>query len=122
MTVLGCLLMTDRLVVTVTGTRNEPLPAATPWYPGRSQLVRDLEAARQLANGRSWASVLISEEPLDDGSAEALRRALPRAVPHLDQRQQDELGTAYLGNLTWREACAAVELPFDALPDTTAAL
>jgi len=121
-TVLDCLLMTDKLVVTVTGTRVEPLGAATPWYPARSRLVRDLEAARQLASGRRWASVLISEDPAPDGTPEALERALALAAPHLDRAARDELRAAYLGNLTWREACAAVDLRFDTLPDTTAAL
>jgi hypothetical protein len=43
------ILMTERLVVTVEGKRTEPLSSATDWYPARSQLVRNLEAAKQRA-------------------------------------------------------------------------
>jgi len=58
---IDCVLATDRLVVTVEGKRTEPLSAATDWYPQRSQIVRNLEAARQIAKGRRWATVVISE-------------------------------------------------------------
>lgn len=48
---IDCVLETDRLVVTVEGKRTETLSPATHWYPSRSQLGRNLEAARQLAKG-----------------------------------------------------------------------
>ena len=56
--VLDCALLTDRLIVTVEGQRTEPISAATYWYPNRSQLVRNLEAAEQIAHERAWASLL----------------------------------------------------------------
>src|SRR3954451_21987527 len=42
---------TGRLVITVEGKRTESLLPPTDWYPARSQLVRNLEAARQVAHG-----------------------------------------------------------------------
>jgi hypothetical protein len=117
MTTLDCLLMTDRLLITVQGTRTEPSPPVTNWYPQRSQLIRALEAARQLGDDRPWASVLISDRPLAEGTPAQLEQALPAAAPHLTPAQIAELGAGYLGNLTWESACAAVGLPFSTLPD-----
>lgn len=74
-------LMTDRLVISVEGKSTELLSAATDWYPERSQLVRNLEAARQLAHGRSWGSLLISEEALPQGSDVGFDGVLPASAP-----------------------------------------
>jgi len=81
---IDCVLMTDRLVVTVEGKRTEPLSAATDWYPQRSQFVRNLEAAKQLASGRRWVSALISETEVREGSDAHLDAVLPARAPHLD--------------------------------------
>ena len=69
---IDCVLMTDRLVISIEGKRTEPLSAATDWYPQRSQLVRNLEAANQLARGRAWASLLMSEEAIPAGRGAGL--------------------------------------------------
>jgi hypothetical protein len=116
---LDCVLITDRLVVTVEGKRTEPLSPATEWYPARSQLVRNLEAAKQIAAGRRWASMLLSENHLPEGSVAVLDQTLAESTPHLGTVERDELRTAYLGNLTWREACDAVDVAYELLPDTT---
>jgi hypothetical protein len=105
---LDCVLITDRLVLTIVGKRTEPLTATTEWYPQRSQLVRDLEAAKGLSEGKQWATLLLSEEPLEQGSRAELERTLPESAPHLSDAERAELLEAYLGNLTWREARQAV--------------
>jgi hypothetical protein len=107
-TTLDCVLSTHRLMVTVLGTRREPLGPASEWYPPRSELVRTIEAAKQLANDRGWAALLISEQPIAQGSDEYLERTLAAAAPHLSDSERDELRGAYLGNLTWDQARAAV--------------
>jgi hypothetical protein len=43
---LDCVLMTENLVVTIEGKRTEGLSSSTEWYPARTQIVRNLEAAR----------------------------------------------------------------------------
>jgi hypothetical protein len=113
-----CLLATDRLVVTVEGKRTEPISPATDWYPVRSQLVRNLEAARQLAHGRRWASLLISEEPLAEATPARLAAVLDDAAPHLTDAKRADLQAAYLGNMTWNEACDAVGFERGSLPGT----
>jgi hypothetical protein len=108
MTTLDCVLMTDRLLVTVA---TEPLEPATEWYPPRSRLVRGLEAARQLAHGRRWASLAISERRVAQAAPENVRQSLEQGAPHLDAQARADLGDAYLGNLTWVQARRAVGLP-----------
>lgn len=112
---LDCALITGRIVITVTGRGDGGLRPSTPWYPPRTELIRDLEAGRQMATGRPSAALLITDQPLADGTDEGLTRSLPDGAPHLDDEQRDALHGAYLGNLTWDRACAAVGLPASTL-------
>lgn len=119
---IDCVIATDRVVITVEGKRTEPLSAATDWYPKRSQLVRNLEAARQLSNGRRCATLLLREQAVDGGDPNQLAASLDDAAPHLGDQQRAELQNTYLGNITWERACEAIGIPFSALPATTAEL
>ncbi|HET9103682.1 MAG TPA: hypothetical protein VFN55_10040 [Solirubrobacteraceae bacterium] len=103
---LDAILITDRLVVTVLDRGSGPLQAATPWYPQRSMLVRTLEAARQAAPDRAWATLLLSAQPEPDGDREAFAATLPQAAPHLEPAERDALARAYLGELTYAQARA----------------
>jgi hypothetical protein len=118
-TSVDCLLATDRLVITVEGKRTESLSPATDWYPARSQLVRNLEAARQLARGRRWGTLLLSEDPIDEATPARLAAGLDDAAPHVSESERAELQGAYLGNLTWDSACDALGFPPGSLPATT---
>jgi hypothetical protein len=104
-----CVLLTDRLVLTVQTDTVDPLAPATPWYPSRSRLVRDLEAGRQLAAGRAYGSLLIA----DDGETGELPIAdlVATGTPHLDAAARDELAGAFLGSVGWTPAGAAVATP-----------
>ncbi|MEA2146183.1 MAG: hypothetical protein QOG59_1770 [Solirubrobacteraceae bacterium] len=108
MAALDCVLVSNRLVVTIAAA-DEPEPV-TDWYPQRSRLVRTLEAAKQLAEGegRQWASILISQRPLAEGTDAQLEQTLVAAAPHLTREDRAELASAYLGNLTWEAAQDAV--------------
>ncbi len=103
-----CLLMSDRLVVTVVAV-GSTLPAASDWYPQRSVLVRGLEAAWRLAGARRSGALLLSEEPVAEADDAAVRASLPAAAPHLRDGERAELAGGYLGNLTWDAAARAVE-------------
>lgn len=119
---LDCVLMTDQLVVTIEGKRREPLSDATDWYPKAVAAGPHLEAAKQLAHGRRWASLLLSEKPVAAASDAELEAILPDSAPHLDASERDELHHAYLGNMTWEEACLATGVAFGTLPETTRGL
>ena len=114
---LDCVLITDRLVVTVQGRRDEAAAPATPWLPRRSRLVRDLEAAQRLADSaKPWATLLLSDAPVPDGGDAAVAAAIEAGAPHLEVDERRELGAAYLGNLSWAQAGAAVGLDLESLP------
>jgi hypothetical protein len=100
-------LMSDRLALTVVGTEDTLEPVSA-WYPQRSVLVRALEAAERLADERRWGTIVLSEVPLTAASDAALRDALPLAAPHRTAAERAQLADAYLGNLTWAQAGAAV--------------
>jgi hypothetical protein len=118
---LDCVLITERLVVTIQAVPGDGQPPATPWYPQRSLLVRNLEAARHLADGKRFATLVLSQRPLPDAADEHLERSLPEAAPHLDELERRELHDAYLGNLTWDQAGDAVGISRGSPPRTETA-
>jgi hypothetical protein len=122
MSSIDCVIATDRLVITVEGKRTEPLSPSTDWYPKRTQLVRNLEAARQLAKGRRSATLLISEQSIPEGSFDSVAASLVDAAPHLSEPERAALQAAYLGNLTWNRACEAVGIDFASLPNKVGGL
>ncbi len=96
-----CVLMSDRLVVTVVTDATDPLASATPWLPARCRLVRELEAARRLAAGRAFASLLVGGEPEGGLAIEALIAA---GTPQLDGASRSELAASFLGRIDWATA------------------
>ncbi len=98
---LDCVLLTDRLALTIEG---DPRSPATGWYPARTQLVRDLEAAKHLAIGRRFATLVLSDEPLSEG----IEDQVVAGTPHLSEPERDELRAGYVGSLTWAQAAEAV--------------
>lgn len=119
---LDCVLITERLVVTVIGKRTEGLAPASEWYPQRSELVSDLEVARRLADGKRFASLVLSDRLLPDAGDEVFAATLARGAPNLEASELVELHDAYLGNLTWDDARDAVGLPRGSAPESTGEL
>ena len=115
---LDCVLITDRIVVSIVACRSEPPAAVTPWYPARTELVRAIEGARHLAAHRAWATLLLSDVPLPGAGLAEIGAQLGDGAPHLDAEQRRAAEAAYLGNLVWPEACAAVDLPESALTES----
>lgn len=107
---LDCVLATDRLFVSITAPcERGGLRPATPWYPQRSELVRDLESARRLADGRAFAGVLIcdGELPTEVADDAGVAATIAAGTPHLDDAGRDDLRDGYLGCLTWAQLRAA---------------
>jgi hypothetical protein len=104
-----CLLTTDRLVLLVHGGDDGPAPA-TPWFPQRTALVRDLEAARRLGDGgKAWGVLALGARDGGD-DARVLADEIADGAPHLDPAGREELAAGYLGALDWARAASATEL------------
>jgi hypothetical protein len=103
-------LATDQLFVSITAPDERGgLRSATPWYPQRSELVRDLESARRLADGRAFAGLLICDggPPAEAADEPAIAATIAAGTPHLDTAERDDLRNGYLGCLSWAQMRAA---------------
>ena len=99
----------------VEGKRTESLSSSTEWFFDRSQLIRNLEAAKELARGRSYAVMVIAESELDLN----ITKLADVSLPHYNQDERAELARHFFGCITWREVCGAVGVDYSSLPDTT---
>lgn len=79
-----------------------------------NQLLRNLESARIDAGDAPFACLFIAEEPLSEPDPSIVERSLP----HLDPAARSTLFRHYLGTISWREACLAVELDCAAMPNS----
>ncbi len=118
-TEVDCALVTDRLLLFIEGKRTEAISNSTDWYPGRSQLVRNLEAVRELAEGRYAAVLLVTEHPVAD---EVRGDVVATSLPHLNAEQHEEVLSSYLGQTTWDALMGAMAealgTPLKPLPET----
>jgi hypothetical protein len=106
-----CLLMTNRLVLLVQARDEEVTPPpATPWFPGRTALVRDLEAAGRFGgDGKAWGMLVLGLQDVQEDE-DALTREIAAGAPHLSADERHELAAGYLGALSWSQAAAATGL------------
>jgi hypothetical protein len=114
-----CVLMTDRLLVLITGADADA--PATPWFPQRTGLVRDLEAAQRFADGaRAWGVLRLTDRPGGSDHEPSLEEALHRGAPHLDDAERALLAGGFLGELSVTQVAAATGLApagLSGLPD-----
>jgi hypothetical protein len=105
----ACVLISDRLVLTIQSDEDDPLAPSTPWYPARTRLVRDLEAARRLAGERRYASLLIAgSAAVAEAVASSFADLLQAGTPHLSGAERGELADAFLGVIAYDAARRAL--------------
>jgi hypothetical protein len=110
-----CVLMTDRLLVLITGA--DAGAPATPWFPQRTALVRDLEAAQRFADGaKAWGVLRLTDRLADGDRDPPLDEALRRGAPHLDDAERALLAGGFLGELSFAQVVAATGLAPAGLP------
>jgi hypothetical protein len=109
-TSVDCLLETRSLVLVIEGKRTELISNSTDWFPGRNQVVRNLEVAQALAGGRNFAVLVCAERP-----EELPEDAWMRSLPHFSHDEINELKRHYLGCATWskvaEQLCGGLSLP-----------
>lgn len=110
---VDCVLVTHRLVLGVVGGGGWAERPVTGWYPARSRLVRVTEAARQLADGRVSASVIVGGDAPRGSRGE--REAWQPGAPYLPDDECAALAASCLGHLSWETACATLGVPLESI-------
>jgi hypothetical protein len=108
---IDCCLITDDLVLFVEGKRTEAVSPSTLWFKQRSQVWRNVEAAREFSGEKQFA-VMLAVEGDGEGRA-ALRDAdsmLAGSYPHIPDEAAD-LSRHLIGFVTWRGMVREFGLP-----------
>ena len=99
---IDCCLVTSQCVLFVEGKRTESVSPSTLWFEQRSQLWRNVEAAKEFAGDKQFAVILAVEREADGTTALAsAASSLGDSYPHLDAEQHTELARHLIGFVTW---------------------
>jgi hypothetical protein len=117
-TSVDCALETGELLLLIEGKRFEPVSSAGSWIPDRNQISRNLEVASDYAAQavKQFAVLLIGPDNCQAPDDETL----VKGWPHLDVAAQNRLLDHFLGAVSWRQVCSAVDVDYDSLPVTSA--
>lgn len=116
---IDCCLITQNCVLFVEGTRTDAVSPSTRWFEKRSQLWRNVEAAKEFAGGRKFGVILAVESETDGRSAlDTAAVSMRPSYPHLSPEQQNQLGRHLLGFVTWSDVVARFDLPPTCLLET----
>ena len=115
---IDCCLITSQCVLFVEGKRTESVSPSTLWFQERSQLWRNVEAAKEFAGDKEFAVILAVEREADGTTALAsAASSLDGSYPHLDAGQRTELARHLVGFVTWPEIVTRFGLPPECLLD-----
>lgn len=108
---------TETLVLVVEGKRTERTTTAkTKWMKKRSQLIRHMDAAWEIAAGRAVLGLLVVEGGADDpmsvpehwqlASARQIEaELLVPSLPHRSAKERQAIAAGVLGAVTWQRVC-----------------
>jgi hypothetical protein len=118
---------TEEVVIVIEGKRSEPGPTtSTAWMPVRHQMLRQLDAAWEVRQGRRIYGMFIVEAEEETRSVtpsvwhqvadvtiseEVLRGSLPHRTPE----ERSEIANALLGVTTWQAVCDEFQIPSQVL-------
>ncbi len=122
-------LETESMVIVVEGKRKEVGPKTrTTWMNPQPQMLRHLDCAFEICNGRSLAGFFLVE---GDGGTEAVAAPqvwldaardtvsldiLPKALPHRSPAECEAIASAFLGVATWQRVCEEFNIPWPPAP------
>jgi hypothetical protein len=111
-TSVDCKLETQSLLLFIEGKRTEPISESTDWFPGRNQVIRNLEVAQALIGGQKNFAVLICAE---SEIKEFTDKTWTGSLPHLGHDAIESLQSHYLGTVRWsviaERLCGGLKLP-----------
>ena len=98
---VDCCLITDTCVVFVEGEPTQGTSPSTRWFQQRSQVWRNVEAAKEFAGEREFAMILAVAQEADGTTALAdASSSLADSFPHLEPAQRSALDRHLLGFVT----------------------
>jgi hypothetical protein len=115
---------TESILLVVEGKRTEyACTTKTKWMPRRSQLLRHMDAALEIAEGRDVYGLLIVEghdsRPLeldnwwvDQVNAQVSQELVDRSLPHRSAEQKRRVVNGVLGGITWQRVCSDLGIPW----------
>lgn len=122
-------LITPDLILVLEGKRTESGPTlSTDYMPIRPQMLRHLDAAWEVRDGRKVLGGLIVEGQVPNplhipehwqmAAHETIKpQVLNDALPHRSTAEKQEIAGAFLGVTTWQKICQTLNLDFSSLPD-----
>lgn len=115
---IDCCLITSQCALFVEGKRTESVSPSTWWFQQRSQLWRNVEAAKEFAGPKQFAVILAVESEADGTTALAnAASSLDGSYPHLTNEQRAELSRHLVGFVTWPEVVTRFGLARETLID-----
>lgn len=117
-------LETEHALLVIEGKRTEyACTTRTKWMARRSQLLRHMDAALEIADDRAVLGLLIVEGraarplELDDWwkgqvGAQVRQDVVDRSLPHRSDDQKRLLTSGVLGAITWQRVCADMAIPW----------
>lgn len=118
---------TDDFIVVIEGKRTEAAPTRhTRWMPGRDQMLRHMDCAFEIADGKPVYGMYIVEGAQDGDPdtrepapvwMEAARstlsdEVLQASLPHRTAEERTAIASGFLGVTTWQRVCTALEIPW----------
>lgn len=109
-------LETDRVLLVVEGKRSESgATSATTWMPRRSQILRHMDAATEIADGRRVFGLMIveglpgadgpSQYWLTEAADQVAHTLVADSLPHRTALEREQVVDGFLGVTTWQCMC-----------------
>ncbi len=121
---------TESLILVIEGKRTErEATASTTWMPQRSQMLRHMDAAMEVCNGKRVLGLMITEGEggadatapseywLGQAELQAHADTLGVSLPHRNPAERQEIADGFLGATTWQRVCADFGLPWPPVED-----
>ena len=118
---VDCCLVTETCVLFVEDRPAEPMSSSTLWFPQRSRLWRNVEAAQEFAGDRQFGVILAVDQEADGVAALAnAANTLAASCPHLEGELRAALSSHLLGFVTWPDVVSRFDLPPECLVEHVA--
>ena len=102
----------------------KPRTTTTTWMKKRSQMLRHMDAAYEIAGNKKVLGMMIIEGPggadavtpsvywQKEAEAQVAPQMLKASLPHRTPSQRSKIAEGFLGVTTWQRVCSELNLPW----------